>query len=225
MESHGSHGGSHVLHWARAYDVLVSVLSLGREGRFRARLLDLARLSPGESVLDVGCGTGTLAIAARQRVGPAGEVWGVDPSPEMVARATRKAAKAGVDVRFETGALEELPLRDGGVDVVLSSLMLHHLTDDGRVQGMGEIVRVLKPGGRFLAVDIGRGPDGKGRRGLLERMPRTAHADFDLDALPPVVEGAGMDIVDRGPVGGDRVLGLSNLRFMLAAKGAHTVVP
>lgn len=228
MESHRANGapaGSHVLHWARGYDVLVWVLSLGREGRFRARLLDLARLSPGEAVLDVGCGTGTLAIAVKQRVGPAGEVRGVDPSPEMVARASGKAAKAGVDVRFDTAAIEQLPLADASLDVVLSSLMLHHLTDDGRRRGLVEIARVLKPGGRFLAVDIGRGPEGTARRGLLQRMPRTMHADFDLDALRPVVEGAGMDLVDQGPVGGDRVLGLSNLRFILAAKGANTVVP
>ncbi|MBW3536128.1 MAG: prolyl oligopeptidase family serine peptidase [Gemmatimonadetes bacterium] len=87
-----------VIHGALAYDVQAWVLTLGNESRFRERLVRLARLAPGELVLDVGCGTGALAIAAGKQVGSAGEVCGVDPSPEMVARARRKAAKAGVDV-------------------------------------------------------------------------------------------------------------------------------
>lgn len=86
-----------VIHGPLAYDVQAWVLTLGNERRFRERLVRLARLAPGESVLDVGCGTGGLAIAAGEQVGSAGEVCGVDPSPEMVARARRKAATAGVD--------------------------------------------------------------------------------------------------------------------------------
>ena len=62
-----------VIHWAFAYDLLVSVLWLGREGAFRKRVVALASLKPGESVLDVGCGTGTLAIAAKRSVGPEGD--------------------------------------------------------------------------------------------------------------------------------------------------------
>lgn len=83
---------------ARFYDLMVWLLTLGRERPFRERLVELARLQPGESVLDVGCGTGTLAIAAKRRVGPTGIVQGIDASPEMIARATRKANKAGVEV-------------------------------------------------------------------------------------------------------------------------------
>src|SRR5688572_24893406 len=123
---HGTTG--HVLHWARAYDALVWVLTLGHERRFRQRLAELARLETGQSVLDVGCGTGALAIAARGFVGAGGAVTGVDPSPQMVARARRKAAKAGVDARFEVGTIEALPFPDAAFDTVLSSLMLHHLT-------------------------------------------------------------------------------------------------
>src|ERR687893_821120 len=104
----------------------------------------------------------------------------------MVARARRKAASAGVAARFETAAVEALPFPDATFDAVLSSLMIHHLTEEGRRLGIGEIARVLKPGGRFLAVDIG-GAKGK-RHGFHSLIRR--HADFDLEQLTPVLEGA-----------------------------------
>src|SRR5215471_5707535 len=74
-----------VLHWANRYDVLAWILLHGRERAFRERIVDLARLGPAEFVLDVGCGTGSLVIAAKRRVGPAGLVAGIDASPEMIA--------------------------------------------------------------------------------------------------------------------------------------------
>src|SRR5690349_19036626 len=108
--------------WARGYDLLVATIMLGFEGRFREKQLKLARLQPGERVLDVGCGTGTLAIAAKRHVGASGSVSGVDPAAEMIERAIRKAGRAGVDVAFQTAAAEELPFADASFDVVLSSL-------------------------------------------------------------------------------------------------------
>ena len=99
--------GSKVIHWARGYDLLVWTLMLGRERIFREKTLDLARLAVGDSVLDVGCGTGTLAIAAKYRVGSLGKVTGVDASPEMISRAKKKAKKKGVEVSFRTAARRE----------------------------------------------------------------------------------------------------------------------
>ena len=203
-----------VLHSARAYDLLVWVLTLGRERRFRDHLVQLAHLGPGDSVLDVGCGTGALAMAARARVGSGGRVCGVDPSSQMVARARRKAAKAGVDVGFETAAVQALPFPDATFDAVLSSLMLHHLTEEGRRQGVGEIARVLKPGGKFLAVDIGGRTEGS-RHSLFLRLRR--HPHFDVDEMTPELEGAALQIVERGPVTEPGVVGLPDLRFILAA--------
>ena len=208
---HGTSG--HVLHWARAYDALVWVLTLGNERRFRQRLAELARLDAGQSVLDVGCGTGALAIAAKGFVGAGGEVTGVDPSPEMVARAKRKAAKAGVDVRFEVGTIEALPFPDAAFDTALSTLMLHHLTDDGLEKGLGEVARVLKAGGRFLAVDIGD-TGGQGHHPFL-RLGK--HGDFDLDTRVPALEGAGLRVVDCGDVGQGFVRGMPSLRYILSA--------
>src|SRR5437016_3532977 len=79
-----------VIHWARRYDALVWLLTFGRERGFRERTLDLAMLRPGDAVLDVGCGTGLLAIVAKRRVGAQGAVHGIDASPEMIARARAK---------------------------------------------------------------------------------------------------------------------------------------
>ncbi len=209
-----------VLHGALAYDVQAWVLTLGNERRFRERLVRLARLAPGESVLDVGCGTGALAIAAGKQVGSAGEVCGVDPSPEMVARARRKAAKAGVDVRFETAAAQALPFPDARFDAVLSCLVLHHVSEGGRPQAIGEISRVLKPGGSFLAIDLGSSGK-RTRHGMLHRLHRRlhrlrGHVDFDLEELTPALESEALEVVERGPVDSSGVLGHSNLRFILA---------
>lgn len=211
-----------VIHGALAYDVQAWVLTLGNERRFRERLVRMARLAAGESVLDVGCGTGALAIAAGRQVGSAGEVCGVDPSPEMVARARRKAAKAGVDVRFETAAAQALPFPDASFDAVLSCLMLHHVSEGGRPQAIGEISRVLKPGGSFLAIDFGS--SGK-RHGMLHKLHGKlqrlrGHADFDLEELTPALVSEALEVVERGPVDSSGVLGHSNLRFILARASA-----
>jgi SAM-dependent methyltransferase len=100
-----------VIHWAARYDLLAWLLTRGREGAFRERLIGLAGLEPGNSVLDIGCGTGTLAIAATRHVGPTGAVVGIDASPQMIARATRKAAKAGYrSVGANVGTPPEVPM-------------------------------------------------------------------------------------------------------------------
>src|SRR6266567_4451152 len=78
-----------VWNWAWRYDLLIGFATLGREQAFRRTIADLAQLQPGEVVLDVGCGTGTLAIIARQRVGETGRVSGIDPSRQMIARALK----------------------------------------------------------------------------------------------------------------------------------------
>src|SRR5262252_3055765 len=89
-----------ILHAAKRYDVQVWLFTLGRERAFRRRILSLARLEPGEAVLDVGCGTGSLAIEAKRQIGVTGEVHGIDASPEMLARASEKARGARVEVDF-----------------------------------------------------------------------------------------------------------------------------
>jgi ubiquinone/menaquinone biosynthesis C-methylase UbiE len=185
-----------VIHWAGRYDLLIWLLTLGRERRFRERLLAPARLRPGERVLDVGCGTGSLAIAAKRQAGPAGDVHGIDASPSMVARARHKARRAAVDVTFSIGVAESLPYPNSQFDVVLSTVMLHHLGRAARPIALAEMGRVLKPGGRLLAVDFAGARHGHGPLMHFHR-----HGHVDPQALLDLVAGSGLRIAESGPFG------------------------
>jgi len=114
-------------------------------------------------VLDVGCGTGTLALAAKERVGPTGRVVGIDPGPRQIGRARSKAARQGLDIDFRVGVIERLELPDQSFDAALSTMMMHHLPDDLKRRGLAEIVRTLKSGGRLVVADFKRPEPRAGR--------------------------------------------------------------
>jgi ubiquinone/menaquinone biosynthesis C-methylase UbiE len=195
-----------VLHGAGLYDFLAFLFTRGRERHLRERLIQLACLDPGDTVLDVGCGTGTLAVAAKKRVGSAGAVFGIDASRAMVAKAIRKAARAGVDVAFTKAFVEALPFPDARFDAVFSTMMLHHLPRQVRRQCTAEIRRVLKPRGGLLVVDFGRP---QGRPGILAHFHRHGHVDFsDVSAM---LSDAGFTVTEDGPVG------FSSLQFVRAS--------
>jgi demethylmenaquinone methyltransferase/2-methoxy-6-polyprenyl-1,4-benzoquinol methylase/phosphoethanolamine N-methyltransferase len=145
-----------MIRWARYYDSFVSVFTLGRRTQLRQATVALAGIQPGATVLEVGCGTGDVALAACERAGAGGAVYGIDPSPEMIAVARDKAARLGRAVDFQIGVIETLAFPDASFDVVLSSLMMHHLPGGLKQRGLTEIARVLKPGGRLLIVDFKR---------------------------------------------------------------------
>jgi ubiquinone/menaquinone biosynthesis C-methylase UbiE len=197
-----------VLHRAAGYDFLVWLITGGRERRFRDRLVALARVQSGDSVLDVGCGTGSLAIVAKQRVGPTGQVHGIDASPEMVSRASRKARKRGTDVTFQEAIAEALPFPDDQFDVVLSTVMLHHLPRPARAACMREMRRVAKPGGRVLLVDFAA--PSREHRGLMSHFHRHGHTKpEDLVALLTATD---LERIDSG------VVGMNDLHFVLAIR-------
>jgi len=108
---------------------------------------------PGERVIDIGCGAGLDSLIAARMVGPQGAVVGVDMTPEMLGRARRSAGEVGVDnVEFRHGLAEALPVPDGWADVVISNGVLNLFPD--KLAGLGEMARVLKPGGRLQIGDI-----------------------------------------------------------------------
>ena len=162
--SHSSHSHSanmpaqtegRLIRWAPYYDFVTNFMTLGQAPRLRRATVDQALINPGDSVLDVGCGTGEVTLAAKKRAGD-GHVYGIDPSPEMIAVARKKAARKGLNIDFRVGVIEALPFPDSSLDVVTSSLMMHHLPEDLKVRGLAEIYRVLKPGGRLLIADFMR---------------------------------------------------------------------
>jgi ubiquinone/menaquinone biosynthesis C-methylase UbiE len=198
-----------VVQWAARYDLLISVLTLGREQAFRRRMLGPAELRSGEAVLDIGCGTGSVAILAKSQVGASGGVTGIDPSVGMITRARSKAARAGVDVAFEVGYAQSLPFPEASFDVVLSTVMLHHMPRAGREEALSEARRVLKPGGRLFAVDFGI--DKSGRKGLLGHLHR--HGGLASRDLVLLVSKAGFNVVGSGP------LGRWDLQYVIATRG------
>jgi len=198
MVGHHSHAGTRgrVIHWAQFYDPLVTLLTLGRAPAMREQAADLAAIRPGESVLEVGCGTGELTQRARTRAGPTATVCGIDPAAEMIAVARQKAARAGLGIDYRVAAIEALPFAAATFDVVLSSVMMHHLPEDLKALGLGEVRRVLKPDGRLLIVDFKR------PAGLLSRLalPILIHGGMTrgVQDLPPVVAAAGFADVTCG---------------------------
>ncbi len=177
-----------VLHGARWYDLLNSVISFGRDTAIRQQLIALAAPAPGETVLDVGCGTGTLALALKSSVGR-GEVHGIDASTEMVQVARAKAAKAGSAIDFQVALVEAIPFPDATFDLVTSSLMLHHLPDDLKPRGLNEIRRVLKPSGRFIVMEFAA--HGYSPLGHLLSVVGHARGESMVDKLVPMLKDAG----------------------------------
>jgi demethylmenaquinone methyltransferase/2-methoxy-6-polyprenyl-1,4-benzoquinol methylase len=143
----------HVLHWARWYD-LGTALSRRRIRRIQQPLLQRAAIAPGGRVLDVGCGPGRLALEAERAAGPAGRVLGIDPSPEMIALARRKGRQRHSAAVFQVAPMQAIPAPDSSFDVALASLVLHHVPAERLAQALAEVLRVLEPGGRFVALDF-----------------------------------------------------------------------
>jgi len=121
-----------------------------REFTFKRRLVDQARITKGERVLDLGCGTATLAILIKESH-PEAEVIGLDGDPKVL-----EIARAGLDITLDRGIAFELPYPDSSFDRVLSSLLFHHLTRENKRHTLGEVFRVLRHGGEFHLADFGK---------------------------------------------------------------------
>jgi ubiquinone/menaquinone biosynthesis C-methylase UbiE len=197
------------------YDVLLATVGWGPQ--LTEKMLERAHIQDGERVLDVGCATATLLIAAKARY-PAAQLVGVDPDERALQIARKKIARQRVEVEVVRARAENLPFEPSSFDVVMSSLVFHHLPTEIKQQAMHDIYRVLTPGGRLLLADFGK-PEGVLLSTLfaLSRFMWAAEARYVQDnkegKLPLFLEEVGFAVQELPP----RYRGV---QFLLAAKDA-----
>ena len=176
----------------------------------------LAKLNPGEIVLDLGSGGGIDVLLSARRVGPTGKTYGLDMTDEMLSLARENQLKAGVEnVEFLKGEIENIPLRDNAVDVIISNCVINLSGDKDRV--LREAFRVLKPGGRFAVSDVvvhGEVP-AEVRQNMLLWVGCIAGALQDHEYVAKLAK-AGFDEIDIEPT---RVYNIEDARAFLTGQG------
>jgi ubiquinone/menaquinone biosynthesis C-methylase UbiE len=176
----------------------------------------LARLNAGETVLDLGSGGGIDVLLSAQRVGPTGKAYGLDMTDEMLALANENKRKAGFEnVEFLKGEIEQIPLPDNSVDVIISNCVINLSADKDQV--LREAFRVLKPGGRFAVSDVvTRGEISPAiRKSVLLWVGCIAGA-LEENEYRGKLAAAGFEQIDIEPT---RVYNVEDAREMLSAEG------
>jgi ubiquinone/menaquinone biosynthesis C-methylase UbiE len=180
----------------RTYDICAEVFFGGRRRRVFTQLAAESGALPGDRVLDVGCGTGYFTRVMAHAVGPSGIAVGVDPSVEAISEARRVTRLA--NCTFMEGVAEALDAPDGSYDVVVSSLMIHHVPETLRPRAIGEMFRVLRPGGSILTAEFRPPASRTGRRLVTTFTGHHAMAENRVDLLQPMAEDAGFEQVQSG---------------------------
>lgn len=139
---------------AGVYDLMNSAMTAGLHHEWRQRAVERARVGPGSDALDICCGTGDLALELRRAIGPDGRVVGSDFSEPMLALARTKSGEQGLAVEFGWADALDLPYGDAGFDAVTVGFGARNLADLD--QGLAEMARVLRPGGRLVILEITR---------------------------------------------------------------------
>jgi demethylmenaquinone methyltransferase/2-methoxy-6-polyprenyl-1,4-benzoquinol methylase len=206
---------------AGVYDVMNSAMTAGLHHQWRQRAVERAQVGPGSDALDVCCGTGDLALELRRRIGPDGRVVGCDFSEPMLEIARRKSGDQGLPVEFGWADALELPYGDSSFDAVTIGFGARNLADLD--QGLAEMTRVLRPGGRLVILEITRP----------HREPLATFYSLWFDRLVPVIGNLAGDadaysylpnsvrsFPEPEALGGkmDR-LGLGEIRWLLLAGG------
>jgi SAM-dependent methyltransferase len=170
------------------YDPLTRAIGIPAAHR---ELCDQAPLSGGLSVLEIGCGTGNLALQVK-RSHPDAAVTGLDPDADALARARDKATRAALTLQLDHGYAEQMPYADETFDRVLSAFMFHHLAAGARLRALEEVRRVLRPGGWLHLLDFGGTRDRSD--GLLARMAhRSTRLQDNFDGrIPALMRDAGL---------------------------------
>jgi len=194
-----------------SYDSYMKKMTFGREGVLRETTVSLAQVKPGDCVLEAGCGTGTLTLAAKRQAGSSGKAFGIDILPGMIELSQRKAAQANEDITFQLGSIDDIPFPADQFDVVMCSFMIFHMSDLVRRKGITEIYRVLKPQGRLLVLDLALPKQALPR--AIARMLFGGMLKHDLRELLPLMEASGFSDVETAPAK-FRILGLSILAFI-----------
>jgi 2-polyprenyl-3-methyl-5-hydroxy-6-metoxy-1,4-benzoquinol methylase len=203
--AHAHHGSTQqpfvpALGWhalTRLYDPLVA-LTL-RERAVKQQLVDQAGLAPGQTVLDFGCGTGTLALLLKRHC-PGARVVGIDIDPTVLELARRKIARAGLDIELQQGVFGPDTFAPGSFDRIVTTLVLHHLTRDEKLAVLRAMRVALRPGGELHVADFG--PPHNALMGVVSRV--IGHVDGEgrvgdnlAGKLPAIIAEAGFAAVDK----------------------------
>jgi ubiquinone/menaquinone biosynthesis C-methylase UbiE len=112
-----------------SYDAYMRKVTFGREGALREMTVKIAPVKPGDCVLEVGCGTGSLTLAAKKQAGTSGKVFGIDIIPGMIELSRQKAAQANEEITFQLGSIADIPFPANQFDVVMCSFMIFHMSE------------------------------------------------------------------------------------------------
>jgi len=159
-----------------------------RDVRYKSMLINQAGIQPGHSILDLGCGTGTLAIMVKQAQ-PSAEVTGLDADPDMLKVARYKSEGRKAHVKFDVGFTNKLPYPDAFFDRIVSSIMIHHLKTPDKEMTAREVFRVLKPGGQLHIIDFGKPYTWYGKM-LGPFLHKFEEANDNIDGKLPDIFGA-----------------------------------
>ncbi|OGE30962.1 hypothetical protein A2631_04755 [Candidatus Daviesbacteria bacterium RIFCSPHIGHO2_01_FULL_44_29] len=195
------------------YDLLLELIGYGYTQRIK--VVKLLKLRGGEKLLDVGCGTGTLLQVAKQ-LHPEVNMFGVDIDNNVLSLARKKVNKNKLQIAFTQASANNLPFKDRTFDIVVSTLIFHHLPTQVKIQAISEIYRVLKPKGRFLLADFGRNNSFSiklwSALAHLIKLPEAITIEDNLSGfIPNYLEKAGFKIMEVAPV-------YKGIQFLLCTK-------